>query len=52
MPRIGTGLARGRWQIVRELVEESLTRCGTDVTVYDPPNRPFHEEPGELTLGI
>jgi len=52
MPRIGAGQAGGRWEIIRELVEESLTRRGTDVTVYVPPNQLVSEEPIELTLGI
>jgi hypothetical protein len=54
MPRIGAGQAGGRWPIIRELVEETLTRRGISVTVYVPPNQSVHEEAAEpaLTLGI
>jgi O-acetyl-ADP-ribose deacetylase (regulator of RNase III) len=52
MPRVGAGQAGGRWPIIRELIEESLTRPGTDVTVYVPPNQTIDEELAELTLGI
>ncbi len=35
MPRIGCGLAGGRWSRVEPLVEERLVRRGIPVTVYD-----------------
>ncbi|GAA2522382.1 hypothetical protein GCM10010423_14150 [Streptomyces levis] len=35
MPRIGCGLAGGRWARVEPLVEERLVRQGIPVTVYD-----------------
>lgn len=35
MPRIGCGLAGGRWSRVEPLVEERLVRQGIPVTVYD-----------------
>ncbi|MGA5146785.1 macro domain-containing protein [Streptomyces griseoincarnatus] len=35
MPRIGCGLAGGRWSRVEPLVEERLVRRGVPVTVYD-----------------
>ncbi|AMW14179.1 Appr-1-p processing protein [Streptomyces qaidamensis] len=35
MPRIGCGLAGGRWTRVEPLVEERLVRRGIRVTVYD-----------------
>lgn len=38
MPRIGCGQAGGRWEVVEELIEQSLTRHGIAVTVYDLPN--------------
>jgi hypothetical protein len=41
MPRIGTGGARGRWDVVAELVDESLVRRGVDVTVYTPTGKPI-----------
>jgi O-acetyl-ADP-ribose deacetylase (regulator of RNase III) len=54
MPRIGAGQAGGRWPVIRELIEEELTRQGLPVTVYVPPNQSVHEEAAEpaLTLGI
>ncbi|MFF9300865.1 macro domain-containing protein [Streptomyces sp. NPDC014764] len=35
MPRIGCGLAGGRWSRVEPLVEERLVERGVTVTVYD-----------------
>ncbi|GHC99812.1 Appr-1-p processing protein [Streptomyces violarus] len=35
MPRIGCGLAGGKWSRVEPLVEERLVRQGIRVTVYD-----------------
>src|SRR5664280_1119595 len=35
MPRIGCGLAGGRWDEIEPLVIEELLRYGIDVTVYD-----------------
>ncbi|GAA4133504.1 macro domain-containing protein [Streptomyces griseoincarnatus] len=35
MPRIGCGLAGGRWSRVEPLVQERLVRRGIPVTVYD-----------------
>ncbi|MBO8195409.1 Appr-1-p processing protein [Streptomyces oryzae] len=35
MPRIGCGLAGGRWERIRPLVEERLVRRGIPVTVYE-----------------
>ncbi|CAL9367204.1 Appr-1-p processing protein [Streptomyces sp. DH-12] len=35
MPRIGCGLAGGRWSRVEPLVEQRLVRRGIPVTVYD-----------------
>jgi O-acetyl-ADP-ribose deacetylase (regulator of RNase III) len=40
MPRIGTGEAGGSWDIVSEIVEETLCEKGIDVTVYDLPSSP------------
>lgn len=36
MPRIGCGLAGGRWAIMAELIAEALLDAGVSVTVYDP----------------
>ncbi|MBM9618100.1 macro domain-containing protein [Streptomyces zhihengii] len=35
MPRIGCGLAGGRWSRVEPLIAERLTARGVEVTVYD-----------------
>jgi O-acetyl-ADP-ribose deacetylase (regulator of RNase III) len=37
MPRIGTGEAGGAWEIVSEVVEDTLCNRKVDVTVYDLP---------------
>lgn len=37
MPRIGCGLAGGRWELIEPLVNKSLIRHGVAVTVYDLP---------------
>ena len=34
MPRIGTGQARGSWELIQELVDERLVRRGIPVSVY------------------
>jgi len=35
MPRIGCGLAGGRWELIEPLIEERLAARGVAVTVYD-----------------
>lgn len=37
MPRIGAGLAGGRWEEIAPIIEEALTAQGIPVTVYDLP---------------
>lgn len=37
MPRIGCGLAGGRWELIEPLIKERLIRHGIAVTVYDLP---------------
>jgi O-acetyl-ADP-ribose deacetylase (regulator of RNase III) len=39
MPRIGTGAARGYWELIEELVVEKLLKTGLAVTVYELPPR-------------
>ena len=41
IPRIGCGQAGGSWDIVRELIDQTVCRQGVHVTVYDPPNTDF-----------
>jgi O-acetyl-ADP-ribose deacetylase (regulator of RNase III) len=38
MPRIGTGEAGGTWEIIGEIVEDTLCQKQVDVTVYDLPS--------------
>ncbi len=35
MPRIGCGLAGGKWEEVEPIVEQQLTSHGVNVTIYD-----------------
>jgi O-acetyl-ADP-ribose deacetylase (regulator of RNase III) len=37
MPRIGCGLAGGRWSVIEPIIQEELTNEGIDVFVYDLP---------------
>lgn len=37
MPRIGCGLAGGRWEIVEPIIKRTLGPVGVPVTVYDLP---------------
>jgi len=39
MPRIGCGLAGGKWEEVEQIVREELTATGIATTVYDLPQR-------------
>lgn len=39
MPRIGCGEAGGKWEVVEELINDSMGRKGISVTVYDLPDR-------------
>jgi O-acetyl-ADP-ribose deacetylase (regulator of RNase III) len=36
MPRIGCGLAGGRWDQIEPIIDAELSAHGVDVTVYDP----------------
>jgi O-acetyl-ADP-ribose deacetylase (regulator of RNase III) len=35
MPRMGSGLARGKWETIEGIVQKTLVDGGIDVTVYD-----------------
>lgn len=37
VPRIGCGLAGGRWELVEPIVRETVSEAGLSVTVYDLP---------------
>jgi O-acetyl-ADP-ribose deacetylase (regulator of RNase III) len=42
MPKIGTGYAGGNWDIISELIDETLVKQGVDVTIYELPGRESH----------
>ncbi|MCY4580506.1 MAG: ImmA/IrrE family metallo-endopeptidase [Chloroflexi bacterium] len=50
MPRIGTGQARGSWELIQELIDERLVRRGVPVTVYTLPESVPVELQGKLNL--
>jgi O-acetyl-ADP-ribose deacetylase (regulator of RNase III) len=50
MPRIGTGLAGGSWDIVEELIWDTLGRAGVHVTVYDLPGRRSIGQPSLFSM--
>ena len=50
MPRIGTGQARGSWELVQELIDESLVRRGVPVYVYTLPDSVPAELQGTFNL--
>ena len=55
MPRIGAGQAGGRWPVIRDIIDETLSRHGIAVTVYVPPGQPVRKESephAELTLEV
>jgi len=35
MPRLGSGLARGDWSIIEDIIEEEIVQAGVSATVYD-----------------
>ena len=39
MPRIGCGLAGGKWEAIERIIREELTASNVTVTVYDLPQR-------------
>ena len=39
MPRIGSGLAGGKWEEIERIIREELTEAGVAVNVYDLPPR-------------
>jgi hypothetical protein len=49
MPRIGSGQARGNWSIVLEMIEDTLSRRGLEVIIYELPNNKAPKEP-QLSL--
>jgi O-acetyl-ADP-ribose deacetylase (regulator of RNase III) len=41
MPRIGTGMAGGKWDVIAELIEDTLVTVGVAVTLYTPRGKPI-----------
>jgi O-acetyl-ADP-ribose deacetylase (regulator of RNase III) len=55
MPRIGSGEAGGNWYVIEEIIQETLTNRGIQVTVYDLPSAktPFPQQPSfEFPRGL
>jgi O-acetyl-ADP-ribose deacetylase (regulator of RNase III) len=52
MPRIGTGEAGGSWEIVGEIVEDTLCQRRVDVTVYDLPTSTGRRQATQPTLSF
>lgn len=44
MPRIGCGLAGGKWELVAPVIDAALSRRGVPVTVYDLPQETTRKE--------
>jgi hypothetical protein len=51
MPRIGAGEARGRWDVVSELIDVALIEHEVPVTVYSLPDDVI-EDPAQQTLSL
>lgn len=51
MPRIGTGQAGGSWDIVSDIIQESLVDEGRRVTVYDLPGTKVRTAP-QITFDL
>ena len=47
LPRIGAGMAGGQWDVIEEIIDLTLVRCGIEVTVYTLPGE--HFEPSAQT---
>lgn len=52
MPRIGTGEAGGAWEIVSEIIEDTLCRKKVDVIVYDLPTPAEKRRPSQSILSF
>jgi len=50
MPRIGTGVAGGRWSIIEELIESTLIARGLTVMTYDLPGAEGPQPEAQLSL--
>jgi hypothetical protein len=50
MPRIGSGEAGGSWPVIKELIDEMITRKGLQATVYTIPQAGAQPTPPQLSL--
>ena len=50
MPRIGTGQGAGRWPVIREILDRTMSRHGIPVTVYTPPGQRTDDNGDGITL--
>jgi O-acetyl-ADP-ribose deacetylase (regulator of RNase III) len=46
MPRIGTGMAGGSWELIKSLIRDTLIESHVSVTVYTPPDTSFSPPTG------
>jgi O-acetyl-ADP-ribose deacetylase (regulator of RNase III) len=51
MPRIGTGQAGGSWEVVSDIIQETLIDNGLSVTVYDLPGTKVRTAP-QITFDL
>lgn len=52
MPRIGTGAAGGRWDVIAEMIDASLSQSGVSVFVYSIEGAVAFVRPHQEELGI
>jgi O-acetyl-ADP-ribose deacetylase (regulator of RNase III) len=50
MPRIGTGQGGGRWPVIREILDRTMSRHGIPVTIYSPPGQRTDDNGDGITL--
>ena len=53
MPRIGTGQAKGDWNIIEGIIHDELVTKNLDVSIYIPPgtkSKPTPKKQSNLTL--
>lgn len=45
MPKIGVGEAGGSWQLIQQMIDETLCARGIDVTIYELPSGSYRQPP-------
>jgi len=48
MPKIGSGEAKGHWPIIVEMIEDSLSKRGVEVLIYELPHSQARKPPQEV----